>query len=62
MPFKDLNNDGVDEMIIANQQTDGSYFADIHYLASKTDSASWRFRRWHVVERAMRINHQGEKS
>ena len=24
--FKDLNNDGVEEMIIANQQTDGSYF------------------------------------
>ena len=31
--FKDLNNDGVDEMIIANQQTDGSYFAiGIYYL------------------------------
>ena len=31
--FKDLNNDGVDEMIIANQQTDGSYFVTgVYYL------------------------------
>ena len=31
--FKDLNSDGVDEMIIANQQTDGSYFATgVYYL------------------------------
>ena len=46
--FKDLNNDGVDEMIVANQQTDGSYFVTgVYYLkGSKTDSTSWRFRRW----------------
>ena len=31
--FKDLNNDGVDEMIVANQQTDGSYFVTgVYYL------------------------------
>ena len=31
--FKDLNNDGVEEMIIANQQTDGSYFVTgVYYL------------------------------
>ena len=31
--FKDLNDDGVDEMIIANQQTDGSYFVTgVYYL------------------------------
>ena len=31
--FKDLNNDGVDEMIIASQQTDGSYFVTgVYYL------------------------------
>ena len=31
--FKDLNNDEVDEMIIANQQTDGSYFVTgVYYL------------------------------
>ena len=31
--FKDLNSDGVDEMIIANQQTDGSYFVTgVYYL------------------------------
>lgn len=31
--FKDLNDDGVDEMIIANQQTDGSYFVTgLYYL------------------------------
>ena len=31
--FKDLNNDGVDEMIVANQQTDGSYFVtEVYYL------------------------------
>ena len=30
--FEDLNNDGV-EMIIANQQTDGSYFVTgVYYL------------------------------
>ena len=31
--FKDLNSDGIDEMIIANQQTDGSYFVTgVYYL------------------------------
>ena len=31
--FKDLNSDGVEEMIIANQQTDGSYFVTgVYYL------------------------------
>ena len=46
--FKDLNNDGVDEMIIANQQTDGSYFVTgVYYLKDqKPTSASRRFRRW----------------
>lgn len=34
--FKDLNNDGVDEMIIANQQTDGSYFVTgVYYLKNQ---------------------------
>ena len=34
--FKDLNDDGVDEMIIANQQTDGSYFVTgVYYLKDK---------------------------
>lgn len=31
--FKDLNNDGVEEMIVANQQNDGSYFVTgVYYL------------------------------
>ena len=34
--FKDLNNDGVEEMIIANQQTDGSYFVTgVYYLKNQ---------------------------
>ena len=34
--FKDLNNDGVDEMIIANQQTDGNYFVTgVYYLKNQ---------------------------
>lgn len=34
--FKDLNSDGVDEMIIANQQGDGSYFVTgVYYLKDK---------------------------
>ena len=34
--FKDLNSDGVEEMIIANQQTDGSYFVTgVYYLKDK---------------------------
>ena len=34
--FKDLNNDGVDEMIVANQQTDGSYFVTgVYYLKNQ---------------------------
>ena len=40
--FKDLNNDGVDEMIIANQQTDGKLLCDRSLLPQgpKTDSTS----------------------
>ena len=34
--FKDLNNDGVDEMIVTNQQTDGSYFVTgVYYLKNQ---------------------------
>lgn len=34
--FKDLNNDGVEEMIIANQQTDGNYFVTgVYYLKNQ---------------------------
>lgn len=34
--FKDLNSDGVDEMIIANQQSNGSYFVTgVYYLKDK---------------------------
>ena len=34
--FKDLNSDGVEEMIIANQQTDGSYFVTgVYYLKNQ---------------------------
>lgn len=34
--FKDLNSDGVDEMIISNQQSNGSYFVTgVYYLKDK---------------------------
>ncbi len=54
--FKDLNNDGVDEMIIANQQTDGSYFVTgVYYLKDqKPTLACTKVSSLVTEERAMR--------
>ena len=53
--FKDLNNDGVDEMIIANQQTDGSYFVTgVYYLKEQKPTLLAEGSSLDTVERAMR--------